>query len=608
MAYLLLPLNGTGRGHLTRALIFAEWLREAGRQPMIALQGSSRYSAAPSVPTTNVPTLHGMAEEKCQRVADDLAGTALLSGPSVIIEDTHPRRVRWPEGIRHVIVVRPTIIDHMRLLNRLHGEKAARLLICDHPASPTWLYDAAETAEILSWPSWDFLGPIFRTATAEGVDRVREKYRLRTDEELFVFSMGGGGEVEGSGDRLAFIETASAMAGQLRKLVSKPRFVFVRGPLFPAQIALPGIFEEVPDEPDLPSLFALAKGAVVRPGYNVTWECIAAGTPFISLRGTTYSEPVQARLDALTERGIETSPDPSRLVDPTARARFSAVCAEVLGRFSGSPRELFLAYTDLPRMPVEQAVPAPSSPRRGLAAGQLDRLTRAIREAGAPVSLRIRLDDVTRLDGEVRWLMSLCLELGAKLSLEVVPYHNTVTGVELDDLEPDGDVDVGQHGYAHLPEYCDGVEVRGEFIQCPAEGKASEQLRIGARLLESAFGGRFRGGYSAPYDMPPPWLAAAWRAVGGRYLSWIWHRPDGDGPPCVRLGVDLWDWKVGKPHGAEHLVERILSNTARDAGIGLVFHPQCLRDAGHRQMTTDLLCCLVEAGCVPARIDPQPEH
>jgi hypothetical protein len=25
-------------------------------------------------------------------------------------------------------------------------------------------------------------------------------------------------------------------------------------------------------------------------------------------------------------------------------------------------------------------------------------------------------------------------------------------------------------------------------------------------------------------------------------------------------------------------------------------------------MTTDLLCCLVEAGCVPARIDPQPEH
>jgi hypothetical protein len=65
---------------------------------------------------------------------------------------------------------------------------------------------------------------------------------------------------------------------------------------------------------------------------------------------------------------------------------------------------------------------------------------------------------------------------------------------------------------------------------------------------------------------------------------------------------------VGKPHGAEHLVERILSTMARDAGVGLVFHAQCLRDGGHRQMTADLLCCLVEAGCVPARIDPQPEN
>jgi hypothetical protein len=547
-------------------------------------------------------------EANAQRVADDLARTALLSGPSVILEDTHPRRVRWPEGIRHVLVVRPTRIEHMRLLQQLHGESAACLLICDHPASPTWPYDAAQTAEIQSWPRWAFLGPVFRALTAEGVGRMREKYRPAPDEELFVFSMGGGGEVEGSGDRLAFLETASFMAELLRQRVRKPRFVFVRGPLFPAELALPGIFEDVPEEPDLPSLFALARGAVVRPGYNVTWECIAAGTPFISLRGTTQNEPVQVRIDALAERGIETSPDIHRLIDPAARARFTAVCREVMARFSGSPREAFLAHTELPQPPVEHpAHPLPSSPGGGFVADQLDRLACAVRAAGAPVPLRIRLDDVTRLDGEVRWLMSLCRALGAKISLEIVPYHNAVTGAELDRLDPDGAVDIGQHGYAHLPEYRDGVEVRGELIECPAEGKAREQLRLGAGMLASAFGRRFRGGYSAPYDVPPRWLATTWPAVGGRYLSWIWRRPEGDGLPCVRLGVDPWDWKSGKPHGAERLVERILTTMARDAGIGLVFHPPCLRDERHRQMTADLLRCLVGAGCVPARIDPQPE-
>src|SRR6266542_2805736 len=131
MAYVLLPLNGIGRGHLTRALIFSDWLRQAGRLPMIALQGSSRYSAAPSVPTTNIPSLYRMEEDKAQRVADDLAQVAMMSGPSVIIEDTHPRRVRWPRELRHLVVVRPTRIDHMRLLNRGHGATAGRLLVCD---------------------------------------------------------------------------------------------------------------------------------------------------------------------------------------------------------------------------------------------------------------------------------------------------------------------------------------------------------------------------------------------------------------------------------------------------------------------------------------------
>ena len=148
--------------------------------------------------------------------------------------------------------------------------------------------------------------------------------------------------------------------------------------------------------------------------------------------------------------------------------------------------------------------------------------------------------------------------------------------------------------------------MRGELVNGPAEGKAVEQLRLGAEHLAATFGGRFRGGYSDPYDVPPPWIAATWQAVRGRYLSWIWECPEGDVLPRVRLGVDPWDWKAGKPHGAERLVERILSTMRRDGGIGLVFHPRCLRDEAHRETTAEVLRCLIGAGCAPARIDPHP--
>jgi hypothetical protein len=236
----------------------------------------------------------------------------------------------------------------------------------------------------------------------------------------------------------------------------------------------------------------------------------------------------------------------------------------------------------------------------------MQRMASAVHDAGARVPLRLRLDDVTRLDTEVRWLIAVCRELAAKLSLEVVPYHCSITGDALDRIDLDGAVEIAQHGYAHLPTYRDGIAIRGEFLDDP-DGKVREQLQLGARLLTSRFGERFRGGYSAPYDIPPRGLAATWRAAGGRYLSWVWGEPDGRELPCVRIGLDPWDWKLGEPYSAERLVERVLLTIARDASIGLVLHPQCLEDDGHRQRTADVLRCLIGAGCVPTRIDPHAE-
>jgi len=484
----------------------------------------------------------------------------------------------------------------------MYAATSTRLLICDHQNSPTWPYNADETAEILSWPNWSCLGPVFRTPNAEGVARVRSAYRLEADQDVFVFSMGGGGEVDGSGDRTTFAVAAEAIATQLTTLVRKPRFIFVRGPLFPRNVQISDVFEQIDEEPDLPSLIACATGAVVRPGYNVTWECIAARTPFIAIRGTTYREAVGGRLDALAAHGILCTPDAERLVDPKARAQFADACENVFRQFSSSPRGHLLAHTESVARSSSPLMPGATS-----AAGitrSLEPLTAVVHAAAEPVSLRVRIDDVTSLDREVCWLVSLCRELRAKPSLEIVPYHNTLSGLELDRVDPEGVVDVGQHGYAHLPEYRDGAAVRGEFVNCPATGRARDQLGLGAKLLARTFGSRFRGGYSAPYDVPPQWLRTVWRSAGGRFLSWIWDRPSGDDLPCVRVGLDPWDWKHDRPRELGELTNGIHGAIARDHAVGVVLHPQCLRNHADRAIVEGLLRALVDAGCVPVRLEP----
>ena len=55
----------------------------------------------------------------------------------------------------------------------------------------------------------------------------------------------------------------------------------MQGPYFPPRIPIPPRFEVVQDEQQMPALLKIAKGAVIRAGFNTTWECLAAGTPFL---------------------------------------------------------------------------------------------------------------------------------------------------------------------------------------------------------------------------------------------------------------------------------------------------------------------------------------
>ena len=603
MADVLLTLNGIGRGHLTRSLQIARWLRRRRRRPMIFLQGTYPEAMSLRVPGAGIQPLYELPLASAQLVVDRIASYAALNGPAVVIEDTHPAPVNWPSDVVRFLVVRPADFRYMKRLHERCEAGIARVIVCDHPDSPTWPYETVETDAILGWPKWAAIGPIFRQPTSSGMRRMIETYRGDDECPLFVFTLGGGGERPGSNDCVDFIQRSLPIAARLRELWPAARLLFVRGPLFPAHLDVPAVFESIPSEQELPSLLKIARGAVIRPGFNLTWECVAAGTPFVALPGTTYAEPVGQRLMQLRRNGIDHSASVDRWGDPQWLTDFREGCRAMTARFCGDPAQAFLDVFDdglQERHAAAASSPPPPAGNRQSNGSPYDALRKHLREVRAAKRLLVRVDDVIDGDAVVSWIIAACRERSLPLSLEVIPYFLRFNGRRLDALDPGGLCEVSQHGWAHVPHGGGGPSGRGEFAghRLDGGGAAATLLRRGRRLLSRTFGDRFRGGYSAPYDGWPEGIAALWSSLGGRYLSWIANRPTARRIADIQLGVDVWDWRAGGPKSPAAILTRCSESLRRRAPIGLVLHPQCLDHRSTRSELERLLDALVDGGCV----------
>ncbi len=596
MATVLLPVNGIGYGHLMRAALASRWLRRAGERPVIFFQGKFPASWPLATPGLSLLPFYRMPPTAAHQAAEQIVSHARLSSPSVIIEDTHLAPVSWPADIARLLLLRPTSFAYLRETRDLHGAGLASVLLCDHPDSPTWPYDAEQTAELQSWPGWECIGPIFRRPSTSALEDVRRRYRLQAATPLFVFSMGGGGEQLGSGDRPVFVEQAVAIAAQLRRLAPQARLVFVRGPLFSANVAIPEPFENVASEPELPSLLALADGAIIRPGFNVTWECIAGRTPFVTIAGTTFQEPVDDRLKRLRAHGLDPGSGVAAWFDAKWRRRFEQGCDAILAQHDGAPAAALVRAHDQCRQAATPPAAARQPPR---AAGDpFAQLAGQVAEIPGAKHLLIRIDDIVERDEVLTWVTAICRDHGVPLSIEVIPYFARVTGAQLDALDPDGLCEVSQHGYAHLPGGLPGLR-RNEFHDDRGQPSAATRaaLRRGYRLLRWKFGERFKGGYSAPYDGWSDWLAPEWIAAGGRFISWMSGDPARSRVPNVKLALDPWDWSAHRARPTEAVAGQAEQDLRDDGAVGLVLHPQCLRDAGERLALEQLVAALMRGGC-----------
>ena len=587
MAVVFLALNGMGLGHLIRTTIVGRAITSIGERPVIFTEGKYRNAGLLEFPVRLVPSLWGATDEVRKQVSSELLSMASISLPAVLVEDTHPAPIRLPASIRRVLLVRPTSFEYLVRLNERFGGVYSAYLLCDSPDSPTWPYDDDQTRQLAGWKKWSIIGPLYRTPSDEEISEVRVRLDVHGDQELCVFTMGGGGvhvlDPKGQ-DIIRFLRLASQVADAVQAKRPRARMLFVRGPLFPERIPVPSRFEIVREEAHMPALLKIATGAVIRAGFNTTWECLSAGTPFMPLIGTTYEEPVAVRMDRMASLGLVPPNPESFWFDEQWRAEYRRTAARIVAAHSGAPDP-----EEVARLIIH--------PRRIRLSPLRKPRLRDAKRAKNRIPLVIRVDDVVCPEPALCWLLDLMASRNMRASLEVVPYLGQVDEVFLGRFDPTGALfEVSQHGYAHVPRTSDSG-VRCEFSPETAVPTAEESKEIarGKAQLAKEFPRRFTGGFSPPFDALPGWLPATWRELGGAFISCLHTKSEPAALlPVARAGVDVWDWNLDRALSRDAVTRKLAVQLALDGHLGIVLHPRCLRDRPNKLRLLNLLNYLEE--------------
>jgi hypothetical protein len=667
MAIMAIGRNGIGLGHQSRIVALCEALFDIGQVPILLVQGQSRGLFRTSCPISPCPYLSDLSPQDRINWKRNVENYALLSDPAVVIEDTHPMGIHFSPSVRRLLLVRPLTFSPMMDLLATTKSDFDHYLIADAPGTPTWPYQREQTRTIETSQRLTIIGPIYRRPYADEIASVRRRYHYRRGEDICLFSMGGGGDHAGATDAEHFIVRALEAGQSLRRSDPKARLVFVKGPLFPEQIAIPSIFEVVEVEPNMPALFKLARAAMIRLGFNSVWESIAGSTPIIPFRGTSYQEPMEARRCLLMQNNLAFDdvveaweanrhgdyfesttrqfsqqwpgkPDPTvlewicrkrRPADNGRVPQTSRWFPQVGSRPSDSPfdsgLELAASEQEFNERQIdvrtgskqaeagfsvlETAATSPRKPpirqllKKALSNALLN--PNAFDEKSSPFmelrkrpELVVRIDDVVEVHDAMKEFIEFALKEGIPLALEVIPLHCRITGGSLSSLGLcSSTVEIGQHGYSHLP--FDGFDSESaEFNPYLARPTMEnlECLRTGKVMMQQRFGSLFCGGYSAPYDRLAPWVAEAWHQLDGKFLSFIWERPNGARQAAVKVPVEVWNWRTGKLCTTDELLSHICETTTRAGYTGLVLHQQHFLDAEYLDSIKKLLLAIIKVG------------
>ena len=329
--------NGIGYGHLRRAMVIAEALRDtATARPVIVSQAHTLdLLSRTTVPVVNFPLLqhlpNDIAADWYTEVLDDLLHRL---DPAIVVEDTYPdpRYLALPalQHRRRVLVLRR--LDGLSFDTILATGQLAcydRILIAQDPQSfaVEGHSGATRTAVELSG-RFAFVGEIYRRPDPVVVARLRRRF-LRRGQRLVVVNGGAGGDQlpDGYGERLLHssvrvAERLAATGGD----VANARFVLVTGPYYAGRPPpeRPNV-TVVRFEPQLPELLAAADVAVIKPGHNGVSEALCGGGRLVLVPDASFMEGLDQHCHRITGRygGTVATPDADAL-EAAVRAALAA--------------------------------------------------------------------------------------------------------------------------------------------------------------------------------------------------------------------------------------------------------------------------------------------
>lgn len=310
-------------------------------------------------------------------------------------------------------------------------------------------------------------------------------------------------------------------------------------------------------------------------------------------------EPTLERLAQLRRAGFKVPEAfPDSLDDPEWQNSFRLAGERVLRRFSGSPKDkvVQLIPAAVSGHRAMEAFPSPAPPRREITGNAIPAKSRR---------LTIRIDRVVDSSPALRWIAELCQARSLYASLEIIPYLSTLKAAVLDEIDPEQRLEVAQHGYAHLPAFDSNHRILGEFEHA-TEGPNivdKTQLRRGFRLLRYVFRGRFKGGYSAPYERLPNWLPRYWNGIGGRYISVVQPQQIECETPRIISCVS-----IGTKCGYSELTARILQCWESTGIANLAFDIGEFGSVGQRSLVERVLDFALAQGGQGERVSDQVER
>jgi predicted glycosyltransferase len=298
---LFLVKNGSGFGHIRRAMLLSKELAGLGVPSVVCSQASSlALFGDPGVRVVNFPLLERLktsaADEVCSALLDSVAARL---NPSVLIEDTYPD-VRYQSlpslrGLPRLLVLRrldPVSFDHLRLRGDLSHYD--HILVTQTPEDFHQEPHSAGSRRLVETSGrFTFVGPVFHRPPPELVPGVRRRF-AEPHQPLVVVNAGSGGDQlnDAYADRL--FGSAVQLARDARRAGIDGRFVLVLGPYYRGRpISAAENIRVVRFEPDLAALLHAATVAMVRPGHNVVHEATSGPAELVLVPGIPWLEGQQ---------------------------------------------------------------------------------------------------------------------------------------------------------------------------------------------------------------------------------------------------------------------------------------------------------------------------